>query len=126
MSVIVPRLSDVPSVKGVVQQTAPGAVLVDEEYVGGPAKTAAAPAATANKKAAAATDPKKDAAAIVVDAGQTARLVYSLKTIQEVKTIVRALEQDQQYHAKNGTTSMVSGWGMSQTSLEDVFLQMIK
>lgn len=129
VSLVVPRSSDVPAVKAIVAETTPQALLIDEEYVGGDAakksEGAAAVAAAAKGAAANATSAKSSkksvsssavdgVAAVAVDAGQTARLVYTLKDIKDVKRIVRVLEDDQKLNAKNGTTSMVSGWGMSQ------------
>jgi hypothetical protein len=120
VSMMVPRGSDVPSVKLMITSTVPSAVLLEEEYIG----------ASANKpgdSAASAVPASPGATSVSVDtSGQTARVVFALKDIKEVKKIVRVLEEDQQLHAKDGSVSKVSGWGLSQTSLEDVFLQMIK
>ena len=121
ISLIIPRARDVPAVKQLIVGICAEAVLDEEEYVG-----ASAPKKVAGeieKTAASGTTPSSP---IGEADSQTARLVYSMQNINLVKKVVRFLEEDQKSHLQNGTTSLISGWGMSQTSLEDVFLRMVK
>jgi hypothetical protein len=122
VSMIIPRAKDMDAVKGMISGCCPEAIVEEEELVGAavlksPIK-ASNPDLLASGKGSEPTSP--------TDGGQTGRLVFAVTNLEAVKKLVRFLENNQREHARNDTTSMISGWGMSQTSLEDVFMRMIR
>lgn len=116
ISLIIPRARDVPAVKDMILSKCPEATVEEEEYIG---------AAGVQKIGETKKSSKEDVSGIDENA-QTARVVIAVTNIATVKTVVKILEDNQRKHAKEKTVSLISGWGMSQTSLEDVFLKMIR
>jgi ABC-type multidrug transport system ATPase subunit len=101
IAMIVPRVANVPSVKAAIEKACPSATLAEEEFIG----TASASKSTDTSDV----------------QSQTARLVYAVANINEAKLIVRYLEQ-----TSHQVDAPIASFGMSQTTLEDVFLRMVK
>lgn len=110
ISMIVPRGDKVADVKAMVEKRCPDAILDEEEIFGGSGKTTG------------------DSAGKNASDGQTARLVYAAPTIDVVKSLVLFLEQISSDKENNSEQNgpLISSFGMSQTSLEDVFMRMVK
>jgi ABC-type multidrug transport system ATPase subunit len=127
ISMIVPRGSQVPTVKSMISQECPEAVLDEEEFYGGGGGDGTAEK-DVNKIAAADSEKTAASESKKIDDGQTARLVYAASSINVVKKLVVFLERitSDKENVGDGGSPLISSFGMSQTTLEDVFMRMVK
>eukprot|EP00158_Paraphelidium_tribonemae_P005301 Partr_v1_DN27270_c0_g1_i1_m39054 putative (ABC) transporter len=111
VTLTIPNADNVTKVKDLIKEACPPAVLVEEEQLGG------------NDSAIA----------------RIARLVYELQEMKDVKTMIQFLEKSTKRKArsqeniapnaaeeKGDASTLIGTFGLSQTTLEDVFLAMVK
>lgn len=114
ISLIIPKADNVPIVKNNIESACPKIILEEEEYVGATAPTAEERIANSETELSKEVKPKDRT-------GQTCRLVYGATDMKDVKMLIMFLEK-----TTSENNSMIASFGLSQTTLEDVFLRMIK
>lgn len=118
ISMVIPRAIDTPSVKKEVEAACPSATLVEEEYIG-----AEAPPKKDNVEADDVAKSPEDGPE--QPGGSSSRLVYEVSSVQDAKSLIEYLEKATKSKQESATNPIAS-FGMSQTTLEDVFLKMVK
>jgi ABC-type multidrug transport system ATPase subunit len=108
ISLVVSRGSRVPTVKQMIAQQCPDAVLEEEEFFG-------------NITSPVNTDDNDPAA----EDSQMARLCYVASSINVMKKLILFLGQISE-NKENDGNGLVSSFGVSQTTLEDVFIQTVR
>ena len=133
ISLLLPKSSDVPSVRMQIERLPAKVKLVEEEYVGREAKESLTipknPDATDTSVTTASESTKmgdaEKAPDQIVPSGQAARLVYGVSSVQDAKVVVQYLEK-MTANRDEADPSPVASFGMSQTTLEDVFLKTVQ
>lgn len=137
VTLLIPNASRVPSVKEEIQTACPEAKLVDEEYVGGSGVSLSRENLTLDANSLDAKVQKTDKADNAApSAAQSARLVYGADNMLDVKNLVEFVERCAKKRKlaemkgmtldPNDIASAIASFGISQATLEDVFLKLIK
>ena len=125
ISILVSKNSDVPEIKMRIAELKVQCKLVSEEYIGGAAYQHTDANSAATKKTASVEAGLDKVPEVKFGTTQSARLVYQTSNIDEAKLIIEFLEH-LTANLGNAKPCPIASFGMSQTTLEDVFLKTVQ